>query len=162
MKASAVLDRDLDTVVRLTHAPKDRVPYDSAAEAFRQLGAESIVASFDPKHPFFTGRTIFGELIDQRQQGQFIGIGEEETAQTDGRLPEPSRRTNPSEPVGNRVATERFGDSAVPSLFAQTKRTNLRRQPFLEFEPSPSVEHVAPAGGAANGREAAWKNLSEP
>ena len=83
-------------------------------------GRETIVAAVDPIRLPETLLRPGGELIDEGEQRQLVGVGEEEPAQAEERRPQLLVGLDLVEPLRHRAAGEVGGDRRVPPLLGQT------------------------------------------
>jgi hypothetical protein len=77
------------------------VQENSASQLFRDGRREPIVALGDPIHARFPGCLARRELVDQRDQRQVLGIGEEESSQAPHCGGKTRVRPYSREPFGN-------------------------------------------------------------
>ena len=107
-------------------------------ERRRQGRREPIVASVDPIHRARRRFVIAGELIHQRDEREFIGIGEKESAKPHRRGPQLFVGLRVVEPGRDRAARHLRRDWRVPSLFCESIQANHRLEPPGEQRPSTS------------------------
>src|SRR5262249_10345665 len=77
-----------------------------------------------------------GELIDERDERQLVGIGEEEAAHRRARRAQLVIGLNVVEPLRDRSPRELGGDRGVPALLGQLVAMTLGGELVLEAAPS--------------------------
>ena len=99
------------------------------AERRSQRGREAIVAALDAIHRARCRRLAGRELIEQRDERQLVGIGQEEAAQPGGRRPHLGVGPDLVEPRGHGAARQSGGDGRIPPLLGE----RVRLGQVLEF-----------------------------
>ena len=108
--------------VRRLHDPADDVPQlDRGAQPLRDRPRQRVVTAANPEHAIDrrpgarSGLGARRQLIDQRDQRQLLGVGEEEAAQPAQPGFEGVARSLGRQPLRDRLPRERSSDRRVPS-----------------------------------------------
>ena len=113
----------------------------AVAEWRGQRARQPIVAAFDAIHPARRRRVAGGELIDQRDERQLVGIGEKEPAQPGRRRPQLGVGAHLVEPRRDRSPREIGGDRRVPAVLGE--RVRFGQRPELFRHPLPAARGAA-------------------
>ena len=151
---ATILDGDGHAVRALDDAPDDGFAQERAPEPLREPCGQAIVPAGDPEDTPVTRRPRFGELLDQRQERQVLGIGEKEPPEAaHGRL---ERRGHALllEPLFNGGPGQPRGDGAVPALFRELEVLNVRLQQRLDRRPEARTQLNAPPAADVGSVEA--------
>ena len=104
----------------MRHGDELGVELNAIADRPGERGRQPIVAAGDAVHRRAGGLIGRRELIDERDDRQLLGIGEEEAAQAGGGRPQVGVRPHIVEPLRDRPPREVGGDRRVPALLGQT------------------------------------------
>lgn len=131
----------------LADAPHRRPNERRLTERGGDRARQAVGASLDSVDPFPARHTGGRELIDERDEGQVLGIREEEPAQAAQAARERCVGVDAHHPLGDRLSCDPLGHRGIPSFSGQHVVGNLAAEPArrLAEHPGPGAKPAAAA-----------------
>ena len=145
--ARSILDGHRDTAFALPGTADNGAQQQRAAQPPGHDRGEPIVAFRNPEDVTLSGRSAVGELLDERQHRQILGICEEESSKRADRRTDVRRYLSIGHPRRYRHCREPPRDCTVPPIFGELEIANLTGEHLRHHSEAarPGVNSTLPA-----------------